>query len=114
DDNVDQADSAAMLMRALGHDVRVAYSGPTALEAAHTYRPDLLLLDIGLPGMDGYEVARRLRQDLSLTDVLVVALTGYGQEADRQQSQKAGIDHHLVKPVGAQELQKILARLAKH
>jgi CheY-like chemotaxis protein len=113
DDNVDQADSAALLLRGSGHEVRAAYSGPTALEVAVEYRPDLVLMDLGLPGMDGYEVARRLRQQPGLKDAVLVAVTGYGQESDRQRSQGAGFDHHLVKPVNMQELEAILATLTK-
>lgn len=111
DDNVDQADSAAMLLRVSGHEVRVDYSGPTALAAAVEFQPDIVLLDIGLPGMDGYEVARRLRQEPSLKDIVLVAMTGYGQESDRQRSKEAGFNHHLVKPVNPQELQEILETL---
>jgi CheY-like chemotaxis protein len=113
DDNVDQADSGALLLRTSGHEVRVAYSGPAALEAAVEYQPDLVLMDVGMPGMDGYEVARRLRQQPRLQDVVIVAMTGYGQESDREQAQKAGFDHHLVKPVKSEELQEVLARLTK-
>jgi PAS domain S-box-containing protein len=113
DDNVDQADSVALLLRASGHDVRVAYSGPTALEAALAYRPDIVLMDIGLPEMEGYEVARRLRQQASLKDTVLVAMTGYGQESDRQRSHEAGFDHHLVKPVSLQELEGILAMVTQ-
>jgi CheY-like chemotaxis protein len=113
DDNVDQADSTALLLRASGHEVRVAYSGPAALEAAQDYQPNLVLLDIGLPEMDGYEVARRLRQKPQLKDVRLVAMSGYGQDAYRQRSLAAGFDVHLVKPVNPQELQEILATLAK-
>ncbi|MCI0642165.1 MAG: PAS domain S-box protein [Gemmataceae bacterium] len=113
DDNVDQADSAALLLRMSGHEVRVAYSGPAALEAAIEYRPDIVLMDIGLPGMDGYEVARHLRQQPALKDTMLVAVTGYGQESDRRRSQEARFDHHLVKPVNPQELEGILALVAK-
>ena len=79
DDNVDAADSAAMLLRRSGHDVRVAYSSEAALEAAVSFRPHVILLDIGSPEMDGYEVARRLREHRELKDVRLVAVTGYGQ-----------------------------------
>jgi PAS domain S-box-containing protein len=113
DDNADQADSAALLLRVSGHEVRVAYSGPTALEVAVDYRPDLVLMDIGLPGMDGYEVARRLRQQPGLQETVLVAVTGYGQESDRQRSQEAGFDHHLVKPVDMQALEAVLAARTK-
>lgn len=111
DDNVDQADSAAMLLRLSGHEIRVDYSGPAALAAAVEYQPDVVLLDIGLPGMDGYEIAQRLRQEPSLKNVVLVGMTGYGQESDRQRSQEAGFDHHLVKPVDPQKLQGILETL---
>jgi PAS domain S-box-containing protein len=113
DDNTDAADSIAILLGAAGHDVRVAYSSNSALQMAVEYQPDIVLLDIGLPGMDGYEVARRLRQRAELRDTKLVALTGYGQDADRQRSQEAGFDYHLVKPVDAGTLQELLERLMK-
>ena len=111
DDNIDSADSIAMLLQVSGHDVRVAYSGPDALETAAEYQPDIVLLDIGLPGIDGYEVARRLRSHAQLERVKLIAVTGYGQEADRLHSQEAGFDYHLVKPVDAQKLQDLLVEL---
>ena len=111
DDNVDAADSLAELFRALGHNTAVAYDGPTAL-AQHTREPaDLILLDIGLPGMDGYEVARRLRRG-EHSDVRIVALTGYGSEEDQHRSLAAGIDKHLVKPPSLSALEAVLAGLA--
>lgn len=113
DDNVDSADSIAMLLQMSGHEVRVSYSGPDAVETAVEYRPDIVLLDIGLPGIDGYEVARRLRKRPELREVKLIAVTGYGQEADRLQSQEAGFDYHLVKPVDAQKLQDLLVELMK-
>lgn len=109
DDNVDAAESLAMLVQASGHDVRTAHDGPAALETAHDYRPDVVLLDIGLPKMDGYEVAKKMRQQPFLTNVVLVAMTGYGQESDRQRSQEAGFDHHLVKPANFKKVQEILA-----
>jgi PAS domain S-box-containing protein len=111
DDSPDAADSLAMLLRLEGQEVRVAYDGPTALGLARDFRPRLVLLDIGLPGMDGYEVARRLRQQPGLGGVVLVALTGWGQEEDRRKSQEAGFDHHLVKPAGLEELQQLLGAL---
>ena len=111
DDNADSADISALLLQALGHEVRVAYSGPTALDTAAEYQPDFVLLDIGLPGMDGYEVARRLRRHPQLGDVWLIAMTGYGQDSDRRRSQEAGIDHHLVKPVDPDKLADLLACL---
>jgi CheY-like chemotaxis protein len=109
DDNVDAANSAAMLLRATaGHDVRAVYSSQAALEAASEYRPNVILLDIGLPEIDGYEVARRLRQQPELKDVRLIALTGYGMDVDRHRSHAAGFDHHLVKPFDLKQLQQVL------
>jgi len=112
DDNVDAADSLAMLFTIAGHDARVAYSSEVALELATEYRPDFVLLDIGLPGMDGYEVARRLRQRSELENLRLIALTGYGQDTDRARSVEAGFDHHVVKPVEFESLSSLLASLA--
>ena len=109
DDNVDMAESLAMLMQAAGHDVQTAHSGAGAVSAASDYRPDVVLLDIGLPEIDGFEVARRIRSDPSHHAMVLVALTGYGQDADRRRSREAGFDHHLVKPVDREEMQGILA-----
>ena len=109
DDNVDAAQSLALLLTASGHDVRIAHDGPTAVDAAVEYRPDLALMDIGLPGFDGYEVAQRMRQQSLLEHALLVAMTGYGQEKDRVRSLAAGFDHHLVKPVNFDRVQEILA-----
>jgi signal transduction histidine kinase len=111
DDNRDAADSLGMLLKFLGADVCTANDGPAALEAFRTYRPSVMLLDIGLPEMDGYEVARRTRQQPEGGDVTLIALTGWGQEEDRRRSREAGIDHHLVKPVDLGVLEKLLATL---
>ena len=108
DDNVDSTESLAMLLRAAGHEVRTTHDGPVTLEAALAYRPDVVLLDIGLPGLDGFEVAKRIRQQPMLQDLVLVAMTGYGQETDRRRSQEAGFDHHLVKPADFDEVLKIL------
>ena len=113
DDNVDSADSIAMLLQVSGHEVRVAYSGQDALDMAAKYQPDIVLLDIGLPVMDGYEVARRLRKHPDLKEVKLIAVTGYGQESDRLQSREAGFDYHLVKPVDAQKLQEVMVAVMK-
>ncbi len=113
DDNVDSADSIAMLLQVSGHEVRVVYSGQDALDMAGKYQPDIVLLDIGLPVMDGYEVARRLRNHPELKEVKLIAVTGYGQESDRLQSQEAGFDYHLVKPVDAQKLQEVMVAVMK-
>jgi CheY-like chemotaxis protein len=112
DDNTDAADTLALLLRVIGHEVRTAYDGQTALDFVQAQPPDVVLLDIGLPGTSGLEVARRMRQDLGLTDALLVALTGYGQDEDRRRSEEAGFDAHLVKPVDLDALHDLLARAA--
>ena len=109
DDNVAAADMLAALLRLWCHEVRLAYNGPDALAAAADYQPDLVLLDIGLPLMSGYEEARRLRGQLRLDHTTLVAVTGYGQQEDRRRSQEAGFDCHLTKPVDADSLQGLLA-----
>lgn len=109
DDNVDTVDSLEMLLKAAGHDVRKAYDGSALLEAALDYRPQVMLLDIGLPGLDGYQLATRLREQSTLQGVVLVALTGYGDESARQRSAGAGCDHHLTKPTDLGRLQQILA-----
>ena len=113
DDNVDTALSFSMLLRASGHDVQTAHDGLKAIQAAIDYRPDIVLLDIGLPGLNGYEVAKRIRKHSDLKHVVLVALTGYGQDSDRQASGEAGFTHHLVKPARFEELQRILATVAE-
>ena len=106
DDNVDAAAVLAALLRLLGHEVTLAHDGPAALAAAAAAPPDLVLLDIGLPGMDGYAIAARLRA-AGHTRAALVAVTGYGREDDVRRSRDAGFDHHLVKPVSLAELQRI-------
>jgi CheY-like chemotaxis protein/two-component sensor histidine kinase len=109
DDNVDCLYSMKMLLAGVGHDVVTAADGPTALEAARKFAPHVVLLDIGIPEFDGYEVARRLRAEKALDGLLLVATTGYGQDVDRQRSREAGIDHHLVKPLDFKKVQELLA-----
>jgi PAS domain S-box-containing protein len=109
DDNQDAAKMSAILLRSWGHDVRVAHDGLEALERATRFLPQVVLLDIGLPNMDGYEVARNLRQDPRLQNLTIAAITGYGQDEDRTRSRDAGIDHHLVKPVEVSDLKSLLA-----
>lgn len=109
DDNVDAARSLSMLLALEGHDVRVAHDGPGALRAAEEFQPDVVLLDIGLPRMDGYQVARRLRERREMEKVVLIALTGYGQDDDRRRSQEAGFNAHLVKPVDLDALRSALA-----
>ena len=111
DDNRDAAESMSMLFELWGHEVICVYDGRTALEAAAKFRPDAVFLDIGLPGMDGYEIAERLRDSPQAARAVLVAITGYGQEEDRRRSREAGIDHHLVKPVAPDTLLKLLDSL---
>jgi PAS domain S-box-containing protein len=111
DDNKDAAMSLALLLQMQGHEVRVAHDGPSALAIAPAYLPNLILLDIGMPGMDGYEVARRLRREPGLESVVLAALTGWGQQEDRRRTAQAGFDHHLVKPVDGKTLEELLSTL---
>src|SRR5438874_11121066 len=113
DDNRDAADSLGMLLRLQGADVQVVDNGPAALEALTTYGPSVVLLDIGMPGMDGYELARRMRQQQGGEDVTLIALTGWGQEQARRLSKEAGIDYHLIKPVNWESLVSLLASLSR-
>ena len=108
DDNRDAADSLGLLLEVLGAEVRVARDGPEALEAYSAYEPAVVLLDIGMPGMDGYEVARRIRAQSPGPRPTIVALTGWGQEEDRREAREAGFDHHLVKPAEIGALKELL------
>jgi PAS domain S-box-containing protein len=110
DDNKDAAATLALLLKLLGHETRTAHDGIEALEVAEKFRPDVVLLDIGMPRLNGYDTARRLRQESWGRELLIVALTGWGQEADRLRSSSAGFDLHLVKPVDVAEIQRLLAR----
>ncbi|HEY1376236.1 MAG TPA: ATP-binding protein [Gemmataceae bacterium] len=112
DDNVDAARMAGLLLKLWGHDARTAHDGPAALAVADTFRPDVVLLDIGLPGLNGYEVADRLRAVPGLAGVRLVAVTGYGHEEDRRRSAAAGFAGHLVKPVEPAALEAIVGRPA--
>jgi DNA-binding response OmpR family regulator len=109
DDNVDYADLVAMALRLDGHTVLTAHDGASALEAAAQFEPHAVLLDIGLPKIDGYMVARRLRANATTRAALLVAISGYGSDQDRRLSRAAGIDRHLVKPVGINEIRAVLA-----
>jgi signal transduction histidine kinase len=109
DDNQDSASSMTLLLELQGHEVRVANAGPAALNIANEQKPDVILLDIGMPGMNGYEVARRLRSQPDFAETLLVAITGYGRATDVQQTKSAGFDHHLVKPIDYDKLQSLLA-----
>lgn len=108
DDNVDSARGLEHLLSILGYEVRTARDGKSALEVAQAHRPDVVLLDIGLPGMDGYEVASRIRRNDRLRNALLIAITGYGQEEDRRRSFQAGFDHHFIKPIDFDALLALL------
>jgi CheY-like chemotaxis protein/two-component sensor histidine kinase len=112
DDNLDSAETLALLLTFAGHDVRTAHEGETALQEAGSFHPQVVVLDIGLPKMNGYEVARRLRQQPEMSKACLIALTGYGQDEDRQRSKEAGFDHHLVKPVDPDKLQSLISSLS--
>jgi CheY-like chemotaxis protein/anti-sigma regulatory factor (Ser/Thr protein kinase) len=108
DDNEDVAITLNSLLQTLGHETRMAHDGAAALTAAEEFRPDVVLLDIGMPGMDGYEVARRLRATKRGRRLRIIAVTGWGQEADRRKAREAGFDVHLVKPVEPTDLARVL------
>ncbi len=108
DDNEDAAEGLTDYLRAVGHQVRMAFDGATALEEARRHRPEVVFLDIAMPKMDGYEIARLLRADEDLSACTLVALTGFGQESDRQLAREAGFDHHLVKPIDLEKVRKLL------
>ena len=104
EDNMAGAQTLRLLLESAGHEVALCYSGTAALESARSFLPDVVLLDIGLPGKDGFQVARELRADERLRNSRIVALTGYGQDSDREQTRAAGFDEHLVKPIDFQHL----------
>ena len=109
DDHQDSTDSLALFLRLRGHEVRTAHDGPSALDEIERYRPDVVFLDLGLPGMSGYDVARRVRMMSDVGPLRLVALTGYGTEADRQKTRDAGFDVHLAKPVDPRAVDALLA-----
>jgi CheY-like chemotaxis protein len=108
EDDRDTVETFALLLTAQGHDVRYAFDGPTGLEMARTWAPDAVLLDIGLPGMNGYELARRLHAESGDRRPFLIAITAYGDDQSRLSSEKVGIDLHLVKPVEIEDLQMVL------
>jgi CheY-like chemotaxis protein len=112
DDNQDAADTLAMLLEFMGNsEVRVVNGGQAALDLMAGFHPDVVLLDIGMPGMDGHEVARRVRSQPQFNSTRLVALTGWGQDEDRRRTQESGFDHHLTKPVDIASLQNLLSSL---
>jgi CheY-like chemotaxis protein len=112
DDNVDAAESMAMLLRLWGHEVRVGYTASSALAEAPAFQPQIILLDIGLPRISGYDVAREIRQQAAFRHTILIAITGYGQEEDQRRSQEAGFDYHLTKPVDPNKLETLLSAIA--
>jgi CheY-like chemotaxis protein len=108
EDHRDTADSLRLLLELYGYEVAVAYSGEDGVKAAEQYRPDVVLCDIGLPGLDGYRVARRLRDNPTTARARLIAVTAYGQDEDRRRSHEAGFQHHLVKPMDPDALLRLL------
>jgi CheY-like chemotaxis protein len=109
DDNVDAATSMAMMLEIMGNEVRAVHDGEAAVEAAQTFRPHVILLDIGMPKLNGYDACRRIRSQPDNKHVVIAALTGWGQDKDKSSSEQAGFNHHLVKPVDPIALQKLLS-----
>ena len=113
DDNVDAAESLTALLRVWGHDVQMVHDGPAALEVAPGFVPAVVFLDIGMRGMDGYEVARRLRRVPALKQARLIALTGFGGDQDRRRADQAGFDRHVTKPVDPAILRTVIADRAE-
>jgi CheY-like chemotaxis protein len=111
DDNVDAAESLQLWLQMAGHEVHAAHDGLEALRAAESLRPEVVLLDLGMPGLNGYDVARRIRQAPWGRGMVLIALTGWGQEEDRQQTSAAGFDHHLTKPVPPDDIEALIREL---
>jgi CheY-like chemotaxis protein len=112
DDNPDGAESLAMLLGMLGHEVHIAHDGAQALEMASRVKPDIALLDIGMPGLSGYQVATRIRREAWGEGIVLIAVTGWGQEEDKRNTQAAGFDHHLTKPADPAQIESILESMA--
>jgi CheY-like chemotaxis protein len=113
DDNRDSTESMRLFLGMLGNDVAVTYDGLEAVESVASFRPDVVLLDIGLPKLNGYEAARQIRQQPWGKDVYLIALTGWGQEDDRRSCKEAGFDHHMLKPIDLQVFQELLTTLTR-
>jgi CheY-like chemotaxis protein len=109
DDDADVCESLGLLLRVMGHEVRVADGGDTAMECATEFKPEVVFLDIGMPGKDGYQVAEELRQLLRDAPPLLVSISGWGMASDFEKSKAAGFDHHLVKPASRQQIQAVLS-----
>jgi CheY-like chemotaxis protein len=113
DDLRDSADTLSMLLKTLGHEVHTVYGGEAALEAVESFRPEAIFLDLGMPGMDGFEVCRRVRQLPGGKLIMIIAVSGWGQAADRHRTEAAGFDHHLIKPADTAALVMLLTTLPK-
>ena len=113
DDNHDSALSLAMMLSIMGHDTRTAHDGESAVTTAESFRPEVVLLDIGLPKLNGYEVAQRIREHEWGTSMFLIAVTGWGQEEDRQRSSEVGLNVHMVKPVEPAALERLFAELRR-
>lgn len=113
DDNLDSALSLAMMLSIMGHETRTAHDGESAVATAESFLPEVVLLDIGLPKLNGYEVAQRIREQEWGTSMFLIAVTGWGQEEDRQRSSEVGLNVHMVKPVEPSALEKLLASLSQ-
>lgn len=112
DDNIDNAYSVSLLLEALGHEAKIAHNGIQALGIAHEFQPDAMIIDIGMPGLDGHDLARRIRAEEWGKDLLLIAASGWGQDEDKQRSLEAGFNLHLVKPVDLRTLETLLATIA--
>jgi len=113
DDNRDGADSLSKMLQLMGNDTRTAYDGQEAVDAAGNFRPDVVLLDIGMPQLNGYDACRRIRGQPWAENIVICAMTGWGQEEDRRRSHDAGFDHHMVKPVEPRALMNMLASIPR-
>ena len=113
DDNKDSAQTLAMMLKIMGNDIRTAHDGLEAVEKAQEYLPNVILLDLGMPKLNGYDVCRRIREQTWGLNMVIIALTGWGQAEDRQRTKEAGFDHHLVKPVDVAKLKELLDEAAK-
>ena len=113
DDNKDSAQTLAMMLKIMGNDIRTAHDGLEAVEKAQEYLPNVILLDLGMPKLNGYDVCRRIREQSWGSSMVIIALTGWGQAEDRQRTKEAGFDHHLVKPVDVAKLKELLDEAAK-
>jgi CheY-like chemotaxis protein len=113
EDNEALAQTTGWMIEMIGHDYKLAHNGPDAIDLARTYRPDVVMMDIGLPGMNGYDLCAAMKQEPHLKNTIFIAQTGWGQDEHRQRAKEAGFDHHLVKPVYLELLQETLGKIEK-